>query len=152
IHTSRSGFLKGSGRSNTALTTLKIAVFAPMPSASVSTATAVKPGFFSNWRRANLRSFVVRCQWSVICCPLSFVLLFRIPRSAFRVRVIHNAAPPSERGIHDGSSLGRSEEHTSELQSLAYLVCRLLLEKKKSSSRTSILYPPLSQSTCCLIP
>src|SRR5205823_8635224 len=29
---------------------------------------------------------------------------------------------------------GRSEEHTSELQSLAYLVCRLLLEKKKTSS------------------
>src|SRR2546425_8792023 len=27
--------------------------------------------------------------------------------------------------------LQRSEEHTSELQSLAYLVCRLLLEKKK---------------------
>src|SRR5687767_15686178 len=27
----------------------------------------------------------------------------------------------------------RSEEHTSELQSLAYLVCRLLLEKKKST-------------------
>src|SRR2546425_4231193 len=31
-----------------------------------------------------------------------------------------------------GSST-RSEEHTSELQSLAYLVCRLLLEKKKRS-------------------
>src|SRR3989441_3469825 len=29
----------------------------------------------------------------------------------------------------------RSEEHTSELQSLAYLVCRLLLEKKKRSRR-----------------
>src|SRR2546425_1639055 len=28
--------------------------------------------------------------------------------------------------------LHRSEEHTSELQSLAYLVCRLLLEKKKT--------------------
>src|SRR2546425_4201817 len=28
----------------------------------------------------------------------------------------------------------RSEEHTSELQSLAYLVCRLLLEKKKANS------------------
>src|SRR2546425_5797869 len=28
----------------------------------------------------------------------------------------------------------RSEEHTSELQSLAYLVCRLLLEKKKQPS------------------
>src|SRR2546423_12034368 len=33
----------------------------------------------------------------------------------------------------------RSEEHTSELQSLAYLVCRLLLEKKKTyaSARSS---------------
>src|SRR2546425_3966132 len=29
------------------------------------------------------------------------------------------------------STQARSEEHTSELQSLAYLVCRLLLEKKK---------------------
>src|SRR2546425_5481294 len=28
----------------------------------------------------------------------------------------------------------RSEEHTSELQSLAYLVCRLLLEKKKTNT------------------
>src|SRR2546425_5688687 len=34
----------------------------------------------------------------------------------------------------DQSGLGsRSEEHTSELQSLAYLVCRLLLEKKKKN-------------------
>src|SRR2546425_4578201 len=31
--------------------------------------------------------------------------------------------------------LDRSEEHTSELQSLAYLVCRLLLEKKKTTTR-----------------
>src|SRR5687767_15317625 len=30
----------------------------------------------------------------------------------------------------------RSEEHTSELQSLAYLVCRLLLEKKKTRTPT----------------
>src|SRR2546423_11901568 len=29
----------------------------------------------------------------------------------------------------------RSEEHTSELQSLAYLVCRLLLEKKKPNNK-----------------
>src|SRR2546425_8773051 len=29
----------------------------------------------------------------------------------------------------------RSEEHTSELQSLAYLVCRLLLEKKKNKNK-----------------
>src|SRR3712207_7296802 len=31
---------------------------------------------------------------------------------------------------------GRSEEHTSELQSRQYLVCRLLLEKKKQEHRT----------------
>src|SRR5687767_15285812 len=36
--------------------------------------------------------------------------------------VCRTAIPPSQL---------RSEEHTSELQSLAYLVCRLLLEKKK---------------------
>src|SRR2546425_8466720 len=35
------------------------------------------------------------------------------------------------------SFLLRSEEHTSELQSLAYLVCRLLLEKKKTRSPLS---------------
>src|SRR5687767_15324120 len=33
-----------------------------------------------------------------------------------------------------GATNTRSEEHTSELQSLAYLVCRLLLEKKKHSA------------------
>src|SRR2546425_8991744 len=32
----------------------------------------------------------------------------------------------------------RSEEHTSELQSLAYLVCRLLLEKKKKTRSITI--------------
>src|SRR2546425_1680067 len=32
----------------------------------------------------------------------------------------------------------RSEEHTSELQSLAYLVCRLLLEKKKTRNSSNL--------------
>src|SRR5437667_4638111 len=72
IRTSRSGSRYGRGCNNTALTTLKIAVFAPTPSASVSTATAVKPGFFSNWRKANLRSFIdfgfrfAIFDWSVV--------------------------------------------------------------------------------------
>src|SRR2546425_8560865 len=34
---------------------------------------------------------------------------------------------------NEWSARDRSEEHTSELQSLAYLVCRLLLEKKKKN-------------------
>src|SRR2546430_11048271 len=33
---------------------------------------------------------------------------------------------------------GRSEEHTSELQSQSNLVCRLLLEKKKKTTRTTL--------------
>src|SRR6266404_7273185 len=36
---------------------------------------------------------------------------------------------------HASMLLWRSEEHTSELQSLAYLVCRLLLEKKKKKKK-----------------
>src|SRR5205823_7113643 len=43
------------------------------------------------------------------------------------------ARPPRPHEHEEGAGLGgRSEEHTSELQSLAYLVCRLLLEKKKN--------------------
>src|SRR3712207_8140613 len=37
----------------------------------------------------------------------------------------------------DGS-LSRSEEHTSELQSRQYLVCRLLLEKKKNTTKFAV--------------
>src|SRR5436853_7888679 len=51
---SESGY--GSGRSRTALTTLKIAVFAPIPSESAKMAMKVKPGCFSNCRNANRRS------------------------------------------------------------------------------------------------
>src|SRR3712207_7649606 len=35
---------------------------------------------------------------------------------------------------------GRSEEHTSELQSRQYLVCRLLLEKKKNNTHICVRY------------
>src|SRR3712207_8505490 len=38
-----------------------------------------------------------------------------------------------EIGVVGGEEDGRSEEHTSELQSRQYLVCRLLLEKKKNT-------------------
>src|SRR5438874_9723624 len=54
-------------------------------------------------------------------------------------------ACPADRVVHDLQTFDRarrrmrSEEHTSELQSRRDLVCRLLLEKKKSAS---ILLPP----------
>src|SRR2546425_9389840 len=43
----------------------------------------------------------------------------------------HDAVELGRIERRDPSQPDRSEEHTSELQSLAYLVCRLLLEKKK---------------------
>src|SRR3712207_8265580 len=43
--------------------------------------------------------------------------------------VVREAADPNRLGSHE--AVARSEEHTSELQSRQYLVCRLLLEKKK---------------------
>src|SRR3712207_8907091 len=54
-----------------------------------------------------------------LCGPL-------IPR-----RRQHHGRPPSPRDALDVIQV-RSEEHTSELQSRQYLVCRLLLEKKKT--------------------
>src|SRR5260370_31580989 len=46
---------------------------------------------------------------------------------------------------HEGAGGGRrSEEHTSELQSHLNLVCRLLLEKKKTPASTSALQIPLT--------
>src|SRR2546425_5380388 len=49
-------------------------------------------------------------------------------RGAVRRSAAHRAAHRGGVRLDPGQ---RSEEHTSELQSLAYLVCRLLLEKKK---------------------
>src|SRR5687767_15537327 len=59
-----------------------------------------------------------------------YTTLFRSRRDRReRERAARNALPA--RGLaHVAGDRTRSEEHTSELQSLAYLVCRLLLEKK----------------------
>src|SRR3712207_8816860 len=77
-----------------------------------------------------------------ISCRLSWIrCLFRPKRSARRfgrnlTRCTMNGVCRSDRrgdlGDHRDPVPGtRSEEHTSELQSRQYLVCRLLLEKKK---------------------
>src|SRR3712207_8410014 len=74
------------------------------------------------------RSFALRRQrwwWAAafgllggLARPLG--LLFAVP-----------AAIEALRGLRTAGARDRSEEHTSELQSRQYLVCRLLLEKKK---------------------
>src|SRR3712207_7485753 len=48
-------------------------------------------------------------------------------------------ASPAGRPVYE--RMGRSEEHTSELQSRQYLVCRLLLEKKKHGNGHDIRSP-----------
>src|SRR2546425_2078376 len=75
-----------------------------------------------------------------------YTTLFRSPRQAdlrghsklhlrerVHRRLIHlHRQGTRKTGPNMTTTAPRSEEHTSELQSLAYLVCRLLLEKKKS--------------------
>src|SRR3712207_7484850 len=86
-----------------------------------------------------------------------YTTLFRSSRGKDRWRALNSLAPPGRRpalstDVADGTrragpsgsraaSEGRSEEHTSELQSRQYLVCRLLLEKKKISKHPPIHIP-----------
>src|SRR5689334_24829381 len=71
-----------------------------------------------------------------------YTTLFRSPRNSCRpaARRAGSGANPRRRPDDvsrppDRRDRGRSEEHTSELQSQFHLVCRLLLEKKKQISR-----------------
>src|SRR3712207_8349903 len=68
-----------------------------------------------------------------------YTTLFRSPRSLLLEDFEGDAAVLKALGQRLAHRLGRgdlarSEEHTSELQSRQYLVCRLLLEKKNTSS------------------
>src|SRR5215212_10672039 len=72
-----------------------------------------------------------------------FLMIRRPPRSTlfpyttlFRSVGVQRDHVPHPR--QHGSVPDRSEEHTSELQSLRHLVCRLLLEKKKKNSILSL--------------
>src|SRR5438093_3795371 len=74
-----------------------------------------------------------------------------------RFEPVVEEAPAPVRFRPDGGPLWRSEEHTSELQSLTNLVCRLLLEKKKKdqSASTSTSQPQSRRShylRCCIYP
>src|SRR5687767_15823892 len=59
----------------------------------------------------------------------------REPAHRFVERVVAKALDRPGGELREQRAQARSEEHTSELQSLAYLVCRLLLEKKKKKER-----------------
>src|SRR6478609_10394455 len=85
--------------------------------------------------------FIVSCIYFIFF----FLMIRRPPRSTlfpyttlFRSRRSRPGGHRDDRPEH-GRLLRRSEEHTSELQSLAYLVCRLLLEKKKKQKLSNLL-------------
>src|SRR3712207_7416266 len=56
---------------------------------------------------------------------------------------LHHRTGEDNGDAHLKRSLLRSEEHTSELQSRQYLVCRLLLEKKKTAHTRPITCRPI---------
>src|SRR2546425_4522661 len=74
-----------------------------------------------------------------------YTTLFRSRGCRFRRHPGVLPPPPGRHGARlrrrsgaEARQRQRSEEHTSELQSLAYLVCRLLLEKKKKTREAHI--------------
>src|SRR2546425_7926690 len=74
-----------------------------------------------------------------------YTTLFRslaaVPELAGGASSEHKSGKPADlRALLEGIGVPepRSEEHTSELQSLAYLVCRLLLEKKKKKAHQQV--------------
>src|SRR2546425_6684469 len=73
-------------------------------------------------------------------------------RSCFRWRRDRPKRPAAPSSSPPGLRCAppRSEEHTSELQSLAYLVCRLLLEKKKKT-RKRPQYPANTHGDECVM-
>src|SRR5438093_3299102 len=78
-----------------------------------------------------------------------YTTLFRSPSLSppLTTSVGFPRTPPVASHAERGSPFGRnrSEEHTSELQSLTNLVCRLLLEKKKQKTKK---HPPIQHSPC----
>src|ERR1041384_8614024 len=81
------------------------------------------------------RPFLLYLLYFLFCFFFFFLMIRRPPRSTlFPYTTLFRSGPPGH--SRDAPARWRvrwrSEEHTSELQSLAYLVCRLLLEKKKT--------------------
>src|SRR5438445_4682155 len=64
------------------------------------------------------------------------VMMLEIPQAVAHFRLARAEGSRPENTPLTFESEMRSEEHTSELQSRQYLVCRLLLEKKKKNNRS----------------
>src|ERR1035438_4507657 len=132
--TSSLWFWTPKARKTIVFTREKMVVLAPMPRASVTIAAAVNPGLERSRRNARVR------LWRSIAVPGARLW----PLKTQHCQLDHDIDCPILGRTHSRSATepllhgcknnlnprgGRSEEHTSELQSLRHLVCRLLLEK-----------------------
>src|SRR5690625_7081942 len=96
---------------------------APSPTFSPHTASAPEPGL-----------------QQLGGSPLSRDAIRLGPAEVGSSEVAADATALGERAVPDHTAAPRSEEHTSEIQSRGHLVCRLLLEKKKTMIGWSKLY------------
>src|SRR3712207_8085526 len=71
--------------------------------------------------------------WGKVLQPMKVITLWLGVDASTRENGCMRVIPGSHREVAAGMER-RSEEHTSELQSRQYIVCRLLLEKKKNKS------------------
>src|SRR2546425_8840541 len=99
----------------------------------------------------DLCDFVVHLSVPILVLYFIFFFFNDTATTEIYTLSLHDALPISQQQelavalvefigrVVDDRDLGiaRSEEHTSELQSLAYLVCRLLLEKKKKTTKSN---------------
>src|SRR3712207_7562245 len=113
-------------------------------------------------------------SWYVIEHILFFLMIRRPPRSTlfpyttlfrsevaereYGVKITCSKRPderislPEHYAIDRAATERRSEEHTSELQSRQYLVCRLLLEKKMKMYTTQLVNPTVSLAFSLIAP
>src|SRR5258706_16455044 len=114
---------------------------APAPRASPSS-TSPRPVHLarSPYSRQVVARQTPRCFWRKAVRPSRVFVQFQnsfgmVSQPSISIRSIESALPSELMltGLPARRLSARSEEHTSELQSLTNLVCRLLLEKKKTT-------------------
>src|SRR5438046_3957432 len=101
--------------------------------------------FFTNASIQRKLVMVISCT-SLLGLSIACLAFEYYERSSFRSSMVSGLTANADTlglgtaaslAFNDRKSAERSEEHTSELQSLTNLVCRLLLEKKKNKTHTN---------------
>src|SRR3712207_8132285 len=87
--------------------------------------------FFNDTATTEIYTLSLHDALPIFTKPFSLAEVLARVRNLLARHPVSEAAVKAAPGVY---RFGRSEEHTSELQSRQYLVCRLLLEKKKNTT------------------